>query len=70
MIVKVNGKEQTFENDKLSVSEILKVSKAERPEVVSVQLNGEFVKKENYESTYVKEADEIDFLYFMGGGSV
>ena len=69
MIVKINGKEQTFDNDKLSVSEILKVSKVERPEVVSVQLNGEFVRKEDYESTRVKAIDEIDFLYFMGGGA-
>ena len=69
MIVKINGKEQAFDNDQLSVSEILKVSKVERPEVVSVQLNGEFVRKEDYESTRVKEIDEIDFLYFMGGGA-
>lgn len=69
MIVKVNGKEQTFNNGQLSVSELLKVSKVERPEVVSVQLNGEFVKKEDYGSTHVKETDEIDFLYFMGGGA-
>ncbi len=36
--------------------------------MVSVQLNEEFVKKENYDSTAIKENDSVDFLYFMGGG--
>lgn len=68
MKIKINGKEQTIDEERISVEEILKVSKIENPEMVSVQLNGEFVKKGDYEGTYLKNADEIDFLYFMGGG--
>jgi sulfur carrier protein len=37
--------------------------------MVSVQLNGEFLKREEFDSTLVREKDEVDFLYFMGGGS-
>jgi thiamine biosynthesis protein ThiS len=37
--------------------------------MVSVQLNGEFVESNLYDSTKVKDGDEIDFLYLMGGGS-
>jgi len=37
--------------------------------MVSIQLNGEFVVRDDYDSTLVKEGDEVDFLYFMGGGS-
>jgi sulfur carrier protein ThiS len=34
-----------------------------------VQLNGNFVKTADLAVTRVKEGDEIDFLYFMGGGA-
>ena len=37
--------------------------------MVAVQINGEFVDIQNYASTYLKSGDDIDFLYFMGGGS-
>lgn len=68
MKIKVNGKEKNFDKDSLSVSELLKVSEVERPEMVSVQLNGELVKKEDLKNKQLKENDEVEFLYFMGGG--
>ncbi len=68
MKIKVNGKEQIIDKGSLSITELLKIAKVETPEMVSVQRNGEFVPKEEFEQTYVKEADEIDFMYFMGGG--
>ena len=68
MNVKVNGKDQALDKDSVSVTEMLKICDVSQPDMVSVQLNGEFVNKENYESTSVKEGDEVDFLYFMGGG--
>jgi len=69
MNIKVNGKEQAFDKEKLSVSEMLTHCKVSQPDMVSVQLNGEFVQKESYKEATLKEGDEIDFLYFMGGGS-
>jgi sulfur carrier protein len=68
-ILKVNGKEQEL-NDTLSVSGLIKLNNVSQPDMVSIQLNGNFVIRENYESTLLKEGDEIDFLYFMGGGSL
>jgi len=68
MKIKVNGKDQSFDKDSISVSEMLTLCDVNQPDMVSVQLNGEFVKKEDYTSASVKESDEIDFLYFMGGG--
>ena len=67
-ILKVNGKDQEL-NDTLSVSGLIELNKVSQPDMVSIQLNGNFVIRENYESTLLKEGDEIDFLYFMGGGS-
>ena len=68
-ILKVNGKEQEL-NDTISVSGLIKLNKVSQPDMVSIQLNGNFVIRENYENTLLKEGDEIDFLYFMGGGSL
>lgn len=67
MKIKVNGEQKDF-SASLNISSLLKENKVEQPEMVSVQLNGEFVERENFETTKVKEGDEVDFLYFMGGG--
>ncbi len=67
MKIKVNGKIKEFEKS-VNIQELLSQNKVERPETVSVQLNGRFVKKEDFQTTFVKENDELDFLYFMGGG--
>jgi len=40
------------------------------PDMVSVQLNGEFLDRQLFEITTLKHADEVDFLCFMGGGAV
>jgi sulfur carrier protein len=66
--IKVNGKEQEI-IEPISLIELIKNNNVEQPEMVSVQVNGEFVLRENYGATLVREGDEVDFLYFMGGGS-
>lgn len=66
--IHVNGNVQEV-NLPLSVLDVIQLNKVFQPEMVSVQLNGEFVLKEDYPSTQLNEGDEVDFLYFMGGGS-
>lgn len=68
MYIEVNGKKKEFGESSLSVSDLLRLEEVEKPEMVSVQLNGEFVKKENLSDRYLKNSDKVDFLYFMGGG--
>ena len=68
MKLTVNG--ETFELDKsINIKELLVVAKADQPEYVTVQLNGEFVDHSGFENTFVKEGDTVEFLYFMGGGA-
>lgn len=52
----------------ITVSELIDQEKVETPEYVSVSVNEEFVKKNNYGTTALKEGDVVEFLYFMGGG--
>lgn len=68
MIVIVNGENLEIEKD-LNIDELLIAAKAEQPEYVTVQKNGEFVERKNFSKTFVTEGDQIEFLYFMGGGA-
>ncbi len=68
MKLKVNGKEQEFIQLQIGLIELLQLNKVTKPELVSVQLNGFFVKREAYQETILNENDEVDFLFFMGGG--
>lgn len=68
MKLTVNGEPLEIENP-INVKELLVVAKAEQPEYVTVELNGEFVDHSGFESTLVQDGDMVEFLYFMGGGA-
>lgn len=68
MKITINGKIKDVKKG-MTVTEILKAEDVEMPDMVSVQLNDEFIDRGNFGSTILKENDKIDFLYFMGGGS-
>lgn len=69
MIIKVNGESYSPEKESTTIHDLLREREVEMPEMVSVQLNGNFVKRENFSATHLKENDEVEFLYFMGGGA-
>ena len=50
------------------ITDFLVEVKADQPEYVTVQKNGEFVQREDFDKIFVEDGDEIEFLYFMGGG--
>ena len=66
--IQVNGKDQEYELP-LTLIDLIKKNNVAQPEMVSVQLNGEFLLSEKFETTQLSEGDEVEFLYFMGGGS-
>ncbi len=65
----VNGKE-TNATDGLTVSQLLVQENVKMPDMVSVELNGQILKRTKFEETILKDDDKVEFLYFMGGGSV
>ena len=65
--ISVNGKAQELETS-ISITELIKLNNVAQPSMVSIQLNGQFVNREDFDSTKVSDGDELDFLYFMGGG--
>ena len=67
--ISVNGKAQEVEGS-ISIAELIKLNNVAQPSMVSIQLNGQFVNRDDFETTTVSDGDELDFLYFMGGGSL
>ena len=53
----------------LTLAELIKINKVCQPEMVTIQVNEDFVEREDYEKIQLKEGDRVDFLYFMGGGA-
>jgi len=68
MQITVNGETRELEDIEVNLLKLLELQKVESPEMVAVQLNGEFVEMSSYGSTYLKSGDDIEFLFFMGGG--
>ena len=68
MNLQINGEKELIENESLTVSDLLKLKDVKMPDMVSVELNGDILDRENFDSTNLSENDEVEFLYFMGGG--
>ena len=64
----INGDAKEIK-DGVSLPELLMIENVEHPDMVSVQLNDEFVRQDEHKNVVLKDGDEINFLYFMGGGA-
>ena len=53
----------------INVAKLIEIENVETPEYVTVSVNEEFVDQNAFESHILKDGDEIEFLYFMGGGA-
>ena len=67
MFITVAGEKKEVK-DGLTLPELIAQENVEMPEYVTVSINEEFVASEDKESTVLKEGDNVEFLYFMGGG--
>ncbi len=67
--IKVNGEAQEVQLP-LSLSELIKQNDVQQPDMVSVQVNEDFVDRAEWDGIQIKEGDSVDFLYFMGGGAL
>ena len=67
MKISVAGVKKEYK-DGLTVAELVEAENVETPQYVTVSINDEFVKSATFETTVLKDGDEVEFLYFMGGG--
>lgn len=52
----------------LTVSKLIEQENVETPQYVTVSINEEFINSEDFDTHVLNEGDEVEFLYFMGGG--
>lgn len=67
MKITVSGEKKEYQ-DGLNITSLLEEEKVEMPLYVTVSVNEEFIDQENFDTIILKDGDEVEFLYFMGGG--
>jgi len=67
MELRVNGKPRVAQ-DGLTVTELLDDLQI-HPQRVAVQLNGEILRRERFPAVVLKDADVVEIITFMAGGT-
>ena len=67
MKIIVSGeKKEVAEN--LTVAALIEQEQVETPQYVTVSVNEEFIESGAFDTHVLHHGDEVEFLYFMGGG--
>ncbi len=65
MQIQINGKTEDVPGG--TVLDLLKARNID-PHMVAVELNSQMLERDHLETTSVKEGDQVEFLFYMGGG--
>ena len=68
MKITVAGEKKEYA-DNLTIAALIEAEDVETPQYVTVSVNEEFIDSDKFDSFSLKEGDEVEFLYFMGGGA-
>lgn len=68
MTITVAGNKKEYEEG-LTVAALIEKEDVDNAEYVTVTLNDDFVEKDSFQTTVLKDGDVVEFLYFMGGGA-
>jgi sulfur carrier protein len=52
----------------LNLTRLIELEKVVTPQYVTVSLNDAFVESGEFPTTFPQDGDNVEFLYFMGGG--
>jgi len=67
MIIILNNKSEYFEGDTLTVNELL-AKKKFTFKMLIVKINGQLIKKSDFDKTTVKDGDDVMVLHLISGG--
>jgi len=67
MKIMLNNRAETIEGDVFSVSQIMTI-KSFKFRMLVVRLNDRLIKKEEYETTLVKDGDDLKIIHLVSGG--
>ena len=68
MNITLNGEKEIINIPNPTITDLLKIKDVKMPDMVSVEYNGDMLEKDQFQTTTLKDGDEVEFLYFMGGG--
>lgn len=68
MTITVAGNKKEYE-DGINLPTLIEKEQIDNAEYVTVTINDEFVEREKFPKTIIKDGDVVEFLYFMGGGA-
>ena len=68
MKITVAGEKKDYA-DNLTIAALIEAENVETPQYVTVSVNEEFIDSDKFDSFTLNEGDEVEFLYFMGGGA-
>jgi len=67
MKILLNNREETFEEDSISVSRMIELRKFTfRMRIIKI--NGVIIPAEKYDTTIIRNGDNVQMLYLMSGG--
>ena len=67
MKIMLNNRAEIIEGDIFSISQIM-VIKSFKFRMLVVRLNDRLIKKEEYETTLVKDGDDLKIIHLVSGG--
>jgi len=67
MNITLNNRPDSFEEDGLTISEILKIKKYSFKMVV-IKINGKLIRKPEYNSATVIDGDDVQIIHMISGG--
>ena len=62
-----NGFTESFDPDVLSVQDLLDITQEDDPAVI-VEINGRFIYRKDFLSTFINESDRVEFIHPSFGG--
>lgn len=68
MTITVAGNKKEYEEE-ITLTSLIEKEDIDNAQYVTVTINDEFVDREKFDTTVIKEGDVVEFLYFMGGGA-
>lgn len=67
MTIQVAGTKKEYP-DGLTVEKLILLEQVDMPEYVTVTVNDDFIRSEDRAEKRLQDGDNVEFLYFMGGG--
>lgn len=67
MNIILNNRNEVFENETITVNEMLELKKFSFKMRI-IKVNGVFIPKEKYDSTVIRNGDNVQMMYLMSGG--